>query len=162
MESKDWISAKHKYIYTDKSYTELAKDYGVNRLTMMNGLKRNFPQTDFRGRKAEESEKRRAGKLAKAGEKREIAKLKFDNKVDAMDEKHLAIINLALDDALDSLQQGSLRAKDIKDIKELINLERAIANKRTTNDRVIVIRAEKPEDFEPLPEVMDGEFEVEE
>jgi len=161
LERRQWVSIKHKYLFTDATYDRLAAEYGVSRQGILYGLRREFPKTDFKARKIEETSRRKANKLAKVEEKGLISKLSFDNATDAMDEKHLSIINLALDDAMVSLQSGNLKAKDIKDIKELINLERLIADKRTTNDRVIVVRAEKPEDYSELPEVIDGEFEVE-
>ena len=158
---KDWIDVKRKYIYTDLSYDQLAKNVGMSRIGLMSGLKREFPNVDLQKRKREEKAKRNVAKLEKKEEKRVAKRLRINSAVDEMDERHLDIVNKALDMALESLENDTLRPKDIKDIKELINLERLISDKRTTNDRVIVVRAEKPDDINPLPEVIDGEFEVE-
>jgi len=165
LERKDWVNAKRKYLYTDISYDALAREIGISRQGIMRGFKRVFPKVNFPERKAEEKLKRDNLAIEKQAEKRVASELQAaaskDREVavvDAMDKRHLSIITRALDMAEESLENGTLKPKDIKDIKELVNLERMIADKRTTNDKVIIIKAEIPDDVEPLPEIIEGDF----
>jgi len=159
MERKDWASAKHKYLYSDRTHQDIADEYGISRQAVINGFKRNFPKIDWKVRKAEEKAKRESAKLSKAQEKSDIAKLKFDNKLDAVDEKHLDLIDMLLTQAMEATENGTIQPKNIKDIIELVKIHREINHKMASKTEVIVIRAEKPEEFEELPEVLDGEFE---
>ena len=162
----DWVNAKRRYIYTDISYSALASDVGMGRQGMMAGFKRIFPKVDFQKRKEEERIKREAIAAERQAEKRvgqELQATAVEDSItaanDVMDSRHLEFITLAFDKAIIDLRNGVLKAKDIKDIKDLVNLERLINNKRTTNDRVIVIKAERPDVIDSLPEIIDAEFE---
>ena len=159
IERKQWVSIKHRYLYTDSTYEQIADDIGRSRQTLMRGLKREFPKVNWKVRKEEERLKRETANIAKIKENGQIKRLKLDSDIDATDDKHLELINLLLDRALDECEAGTLKAKSIKDIIALMDMDRTIKNKRTTGDRVITIRAEIPEDYEPLPEIIDGEFE---
>ena len=161
LQRDQWIKAKHRYLYNDISYANLAKEMGIGRQGLMTGLRREFPKTDFKARKIEETKRREAKKVAKIKEKGEIKRLTDDLDLDATDDKDLEFINLLLDQAMVKCENGTLQVKNIKDIAGLINLRRTIQHKRTTNDRVITIQAEAPIDYKPLPEIIDGEFEVE-
>ena len=160
LERQQWVNAKRRYLHTDITYENLGKEYGIGRQGMMNGLKREFPKVDFSARKEEEKLKRETKKVAEIKEKGAIKRIKRENDLDATDDKHLDLINLLLDQALAECEEGTLKAKSIKDIIQLMDMHRTIQNKRTTGDRVITIKAEMPEDLEMLPEVIDGEFEV--
>ena len=160
LQRDQWIKAKHRYLYNDISYANLAKEMGIGRQGLMTGLRREFPKTDFKARKIEETERREAKKVAKIKEKGEIERLSDDLDLDATDDKHLELINLLLDQALTECENGTLKAKSIKDIIQLMDMHRVIKNKRSTRDRVITIKAEAPIDYKPLPQIIDGEFEV--
>ena len=160
LERQQWVNAKRKYLYTDITYEQLAEEIGIGRQGIMAGLRREFPKVDFKARKIEETAKRKAKKVEEIKEKGNIKRIKRENDLDATDDKHLDLINLLLDQALAECEEGTLKAKSIKDIIQLMDMHRTIQNKRTTGDRVITIKAEMPEDLEMLPEVIDGEFEV--
>jgi len=159
LERRQWVNAKHRYLHSDITYAELAKDMGIGRQGLMSGLSREFPNIDWKARKKEERDKRETKKIADIKERGDIKRVKLNMDLDATDDKHLDLINLLLDQALQECEEGTLKAKSIKDIIQLMDMHRAISHKRTTKDRVITIRAEKPEDFEALPEIIDGEFE---
>ncbi len=161
LERQQWVKAKHRYLYTDITYEALGKEIGLSRQGIMAGLRREFPKVDFKARKIEEAKKREAKKIAGIKERGDIKRVKLNMDLDATDDKHLDLINLLLDQALQECEEGTLKAKSIKDIIALMDMHRTIQNKRTTNDRVITIKAEAPEEFEPLPEIIDGEYEVE-
>ena len=160
LERKDWVGIKRKYLHSDRTHQDLATEYGISRQGVIGGLKREFPKVDWKVRKAEEKLKRDALVVSKSHEKGEIARLQLEGKVDATDEKHLDLINLLLDNALEECENGTLKAKSIRDIIDLMNMHRTIHDKRTTNDTVITIRAEKPDDIEQLPEIVEAECEV--
>ena len=159
LERKDWVNAKRRYLYSDISYEKLAKEIGISKAGLLNGFKREFPQTDWKARKAEQKKIRESEKLAKIKESGDIERIKINNAVDVTDSKHLELINFLLDKALVECEEGTLKAKSIKDIIELMNMHRTISNKRTSKDRVIIIKPEQPEDVDPLPEIIEGEFE---
>jgi len=160
MDKKDWVAAKRRYIYSDATMGEIARDFGITRQGLSSGFQRQFPGTDLQKRKREESAKRNSLIAEKAEEKRQIARLRFEDKLDTVDENHLEIINLLLETALEDLRKGTLKAKSIKDIIDAMNMHRTILNKRRSTDKVIVLGLEKPEEFEQLPEVVDGKCEV--
>ena len=159
IERKQWINIKHRYIYTDATYDQIANDISRSRQTIMAGLRREFPKVDWKVRKEEERLKRETKNVAKIKEQGDIQRIKRQDSLDDVDDRHLDLINGLLDQAFLECENGTLKAKSIKDIMELINMERTIKNKRTTNDRVITIKAEKPEGYEELPEIVDAEFE---
>ncbi len=152
-----WLEAKRKYIYTDVTQSDIAKELGITRQGVILGFKREFPGVDLTARKKFEKSRKLRASVEKKKDRRQIEKLRVGSAIDEMDERHLSLINHALDLAQDSLENGTLKPKDIKDIKELVNMERMIANKRTSGDKVIIIRPEQPEDV-GLP-VIDAEYE---
>ena len=159
LEKKDWLNAKRHYIYTDATMKETAERYGISRQALSTGFRRNFPGTDFQSRKQEESEKRAIREADKIEEKRQVAKVRLEDKLDIIDEDHLELIKLLLEGALNEARSGQLKAKSIKDIVSLIDMDRTIRDKHRSTDKVVVIRAEKPE-MPKVAEILDGECEV--
>ena len=154
---EQWVKIKHKYLYTGATYDSIARSYNTTRQRIMRNLFSRFPNVDFKKRKEEERVKREKLSISNAEEKRVARELRVANVEDAMDRKHLDVINQALDMAMASLNNGTLKPKDIKDVKDLINLERDIAGKAKSVDKVIIISPEYAE--YDLPEIIDGDFE---
>lgn len=159
MDRRKWIEAKNSYIYSDMTKTAIAKKYGISRQALINGFNREFPGVDLLSRKREEKAKREAMKAERREERRIEKESAFRDKVVAMDEKHLRIINLALDRALEELENGTLKAKSINDIKELINMERRINEQLTSDDKIIIVGLPDSGNNNGIPDVIDCEYE---
>jgi len=152
---EDFIKIKRWYVNTDVKMSEICAKYKKSKESVWAGLHRHFPKYDFVFEKARVAKE----KLAKASEVREIDKLQLAGDIDKMDERHLELLNIVLTKAEEEINSGELKAKTMRDLKDLIDLERLIMGKRTSRDKIIVIKAMQPDKPE-LPEITDAVFEV--
>jgi len=153
---EDFIKIKRWYVNTDVKMSEICDKYKKSKDTVWAGLHRHFPKYNFVFEKARVANE----KLAKASEGREIDKLKLEGNLDAMDERHLELLNIVLAKAAEEIMEGTLKPKTISELGTLIGLEREIMGKRRIREKIIIIAPIQPKEMPNLPEVTDATFKV--